>query len=309
MITDKDIITLLLTKGLGPKSLNSIIDKFETNDSLDLVSIVSACITRQEIDIAREIQDNGIKAESLLSELKQQDIKIIVRGRWEYPKMLELTLRQNAPPVLFAKGNIKLLNQKAIGFCGSRKASEKGINVAAECATELSRHGINVVSGYAQGVDLAAHKAALESGGTTTFVLAEGILKFKLKQEIKDLITDENYVVISQFLPKLTWLTRNAMQRNKTICGLSNAVVIIESGLVGGTFEAGKAALELKRPLFVLEYAHPPVSAEGNIYFIRRGAKTLRKKNGHPYLEQLFHVVENDVNLTPNEDQLILTGF
>jgi len=110
MITDKDIITLLLTKGLGPKSLNSIIDKFETNDSLDLVSIVSACITRQEIDIAREIQDNGIKAESLLSELKQQDIKIIVRGRWEYPKMLELTLDQNAPPVLFAKGNIKLLN-------------------------------------------------------------------------------------------------------------------------------------------------------------------------------------------------------
>ena len=174
---------------------------------------------------------------------------------------------------------------------------------------ELSRHGINVVSGYAQGVDLAAHKAALESGGTTTFVLAEGILKFKLKQEIKDLITDENYVVISQFLPKLTWLTRNAMQRNKTICGLSNAVVIIESGLAGGTFEAGKAALELKRPLFVLEYAHPPVSAEGNIYFIRRGAKTLRKRNGHPYLEELLHVVENDVNLTPHEDHIVLKGF
>ena len=48
---------------------------------------------------------------------------------------------------------------------------------------------------------------------------------------------------------------------------------------------------------------------EGNIYFIRRGAKALRKKNGHPYLEQLFHVVENDVNLTPDEDQLILTEF
>ena len=55
MITDKDIITLLLTKGLGPKSLNSIIDKFETNDSLDIVSIASAYIMRHEIDIAGEI--------------------------------------------------------------------------------------------------------------------------------------------------------------------------------------------------------------------------------------------------------------
>ncbi len=309
MITDKDIITLLLIKGLGPKSLNSIIDNFEARDSLDIVSIAAPYFTSQGIDVAGEVRNISIKADSLLSELKQQDIKIIVRGRWEYPRMLELTLDRNAPPVLFAKGNIKLLNQKAIGFCGSRKASEKGINVAAECATELTMHGINVVSGYAQGVDIAAHKAALESGGTTTFILAEGILNFKLKREIKDFITDENYVVISQFSPRLMWLARNAMQRNKTICGLSNAVVIIESGLDGGTFEAGKAALELKRPLFVVEYAHPPVSAEGNIYFIRRGAKTLRKRNGHPYLEGLLHVVENDVHLTHDEDQLILKGF
>lgn len=309
MITDKDIITLLLTKGLGPKSLNSIIEEFETSDSLDIVSIVSSTIARQDIDIDKEVPDNKIKASTLLNELQQQDIKIIVRGRREYPKMLELILGQNAPPVLFAKGNIKLLNQKAVGFCGSRRASEKGIKVAKECATELEKCGINVVSGYAQGVDLAAHKSALESGGTTTFVLAEGILKFKPKREIKDLITDENYVVISQFLPGLVWLARNAMQRNKTICGLSNVVVIIESGLEGGTFEAGKVALELKRPLFVVEYAHPPVSATGNNYFIRHGAKTLRKRNGHPYLEELFHVVENDVNLIPNEDQLTLTGF
>ena len=309
MITDRDIITLLPTKGLGPKALNNIIDRFESNDSLDMVSIVSTTIARQAIDIAREIQDNRIKAESLLNELRQQDIKIIVRGRQEYPEMLKLTLGHNAPPVLFAKGNIKLLNQKGVGFCGSRKASEKGIHVAKECATELSKHGINVVSGYANGVDLAAHMAALDSGGTTTFVLAEGILKFKPKREIKDLITDENHVVISQFLPGLMWLARNAMQRNRTICGLSKAVVIIESGLEGGTLEAGKAALELKRPLFVVKYTHPPLSAEGNIYFIRRGARTLRKRNGHPYLEELFHVVENDKNIIPNEDQLALTGF
>ena len=64
-------------------------------------------------------------------------------------------------------------------------------------------------------------------------------------------------IVVSEYMPRLPWFARNAMQRNRTLCGLSNAVVVIESGLKGGTFEAGKAALALRRPLFVEEYAQP----------------------------------------------------
>jgi len=298
MIKERDILALLLTKGLGPKGIGRIMGRvLFQNTQVDL-SLMSTAELVQHMDvkpdIADEIPASIDKADELLKEFEIEGIKILVKGRDGYPERLLKTLKEEAPLLLFARGNIKLLAEKAVGFCGSRKASQKGLAVAGECATELVRRQINVISGYAHGVDLAAHRAALEAGGVTTFVLAEGILHFRIKSDVKNLITEDNHVVVSEYMPRLPWLARNAMQRNKTICGLSNAVVVIESGLKGGTFEAGKAALLLRRPLFVAEYAQPAESAEGNAYFLKRGARFLRKKNGSAYLDELFQAVEKD---------------
>jgi predicted Rossmann fold nucleotide-binding protein DprA/Smf involved in DNA uptake len=125
-------------------------------------------------------------------------------------------------------------------------------------------------------VDLAAHTAALEAGGVTTLVLAEGILRFKTKPAIAARLEDGNHLIVSEFPPRLTWSVGNAMRRNATILGLAEAVLIIESGLDGGTFAAGEAALVDHRPLFVVAFPEPPPSAEGNSYFLSRGARPLR---------------------------------
>ncbi len=298
MIKERDILALLLTKGLGPKGIGRIMSRvLFQNSHIDLSLMSPDEIIEQmgvKLNIADQISVSISKADELLKEFEIEGIKILIKGRDGYPERLLKTLKEEAPLLLFARGNIKLLAEKAVGFCGSRKASEKGLAVAGECAAELARRRINVISGYAHGVDLAAHRAALEAGGVTTFVLAEGILHFKLKSDVKALITEDNHVVVSEYMPRLPWLARNAMQRNKTICGLSNAIVVIESGLKGGTFEAGKTALSLRRPLFVVEYAQPVESAEGNAYFLRQGARFLRKKNGAAYLEELFQAVEKD---------------
>lgn len=305
MIKEKDILTLVITKGLGPKGIGRIMSRvLIQNSQVDLSSMsTDEMIEHMGVkpDIAAQISVSINKANELLKEFEIEGIKILVKGRDGYPERLLKTLKEEAPMLLFARGNIKLLAQKAVGFCGSRKASQKGLAVAGECATELARRQINVISGYAHGVDLAAHRAALEAGGVTTFVLAEGIMHFRLKSDVKNLITEDNHVVVSEYMPRLPWLARNAMQRNKTICGLSNAVVVIESGLKGGTFEAGKTALSLRRPLFVAEYAQPAESAEGNAYFLRQGARFLRKKNGAAYLEELFQAVERDEADVPQQ--------
>jgi DNA processing protein len=298
MIKERDIIALLLTKGLGPKGIGRIMSRVLFQNSQVDLSLMSTAEMIQHMDVKPDIADqipaSINKADKLLKGFEIEGIKILVKGRDGYPERLLKTLKEEAPMFLFVRGNIKLLAQKAVGFCGSRKASQKGLAVARECATELARRQINVISGYAHGVDLAAHRAALEAGGVTTFVLAEGIMHFRLKSDVKNLITEDNHVVVSEYMPRLPWLARNAMQRNKTICGLSNAVVVIESGLKGGTFEAGKAALSIGRPLFVAEYAQPAESAEGNAYFLRQGARFLRKKNGAAYLDELFQAVEKD---------------
>ena len=83
------------------------------------------------------------------------------------------------------------------------------------------------------------------------------------------------------------------MQRNRTVCGLSDALVVVEAGVSGGTFEAGKLALRLKMPLFVVDYAEPASSAAGNTYFLARGARALRRSitTGQANLEPLHRAV------------------
>jgi len=85
-----------------------------------------------------------------------------------------------------------------------------------------------------------------------------------------------------------------SMTRLAQEAGLSQAMIIIESGLEGGTFEAGKTALELGAPLFCVEYSEPFPSAAGNPYFLQHGAFSLRRsRSGQPNLAKVISVVRD----------------
>jgi predicted Rossmann fold nucleotide-binding protein DprA/Smf involved in DNA uptake len=144
---------------------------------------------------------------------------------------------------------------------------------------------------------MTTHSGALEVGGTTTIVLAEGILHFRLKEKDLPWLGDDpmsRILVISQFPPRVPWKAHNAMARNRTICALSDALVVIESGLQGGTFDAGNTALNLSVPLFCVEYAQPSESAEGNQYFLKHGAVPLRRlPDRRPNLAKLIATIKN----------------
>ena len=199
-------------------------------------------------------------------------------------------------------GNHQLIDKPSVGFCGSRKASEKGMATAVDCADQLARQGINIISGYAAGVDMAAHCAALECGGTTMLVLCEGILHFKIKRDIKDLWDWERIAVVSEFLPGVPWSVRNAMQRNKTICGLVSTMILIESAGKGGSIEAGRACLEMGVPLFAPVYAGMPETAVGNRELLTQGARELLKnrKTNRANMTKVFSAVEQNQPVNPD---------
>jgi predicted Rossmann fold nucleotide-binding protein DprA/Smf involved in DNA uptake len=99
------------------------------------------------------------------------------------------------------------------------------------------------------------------------------------------------------------------MTRNRTICALSDAVVVIESGLEGGTFEAGKTALALNLPLFCVEYAEPTESAAGNPYLLQHGAISLRRtRGGEPNLSRLVRAVQEHPRTQSPQDELSFAG-
>jgi len=200
--------------------------------------------------------------------------------------------RKNLPPVLFASGPSHLIATPSVGFCGSRSATGRGLEVAADIAEQVSRQGWSVVSGGAKGVDITAHSTALANGGTTTVVLAEGILQHRMRQELRAVFDPARTLLVSEFFPDAPWIAGRAMQRNRTICALSRAMVLIEARANGGTFAAGEAALAMGVPLFTADYSTQLESNDGNRLLLKRGAVALRQSRatGRANLAQLFEL-------------------
>jgi DNA processing protein len=221
--------------------------------------------------------DGDSRFENQWKAIKEQDIRILTIGDSNYPARMVSALNNKAPMLLFAKGDIGLLTKPCLGFCGSRQASEKGLETAWDCADQMARKGVNIISGYASGVDMTAHKAALEAGGTTTLVLAEGILNFRIKKGLKDVFDESRVLILSEFLPGTSWSVRNAMQRNSTICSLSQVMILIEAEKKGGSISAGRTSLKMGRPLFAPVYEGMPPTASGNRILLSQGARGLKK--------------------------------
>ncbi|MFI6364148.1 DNA-processing protein DprA [Nocardia sp. NPDC050630] len=181
-------------------------------------------------------------------------------------------------PVLFCTGDLSLLGAPGAGMCGSRKVSSLGIKAARACGEEVSDRGLTVVSGYAKGVDTETHLAALERGGRTIIVLAEGVNHFRVKREFSEKFDPERVLVVSQFHPQQPWASYSAMARNHVIFGLGLALIVIEAGEKGGTLAAGRDALKRGRPVFVLNFGDetPP----GNRILLDSGGREVKSRRG-----------------------------
>jgi DNA processing protein len=180
-----------------------------------------------------------------------------------------------------------------VGFCGSRNASERGIEVASDCATQFSEASVVVISGYAAGVDMASHEAALMHGGQTVVILPEGIDQFRIKKSVKDLWDWDRVLVLSHFPRNSVWRADRAMERNKLIVALSGAVVVIEAGETGGTLNAGFCALKMNKPLFVAVYDQTN-RAKGNEILLQQGGRKLQRSRAtrRAQLSGIFEVLE-----------------
>jgi DNA protecting protein DprA len=289
------ILHLLQTKGLGPKGLRKVFAGLIASKS-SFVDMLGMSVEQvvMKLGLGQKLAERilDFKASDLSRALEDNAVSVLPIIDDSYPMRLKMTLGDVAPPVLFAKGNLDILDDKSVGFCGARKASEKGLRVAALCAEALVKEGINVSSGYANGVDMKAHTSALEHGGTTTIVLAEGIQNFRIKKEIKDFFDEDRAVIVSEFFPTGRWFVSNAMQRNRTILGLSKAMMVIEAAMKGGTYAAAMDAIEHRVPLFFADYKVDNVSSEGNRYFLSKGANAIRaNRHGEPNIDGVMRAV------------------
>jgi len=288
MITEetKYCIKLLSLPNVGPKTFYSIMNTLQQQgkdisalfrmNKEQLTEISKIGNFRQSSEIIQNILDVDMNNETndiIFQELCDRGVKIIPSTTDTYPQKLKKKLNDNAPPLLYIYGNKNLLKVKSVAIIGKRNASEESIKITKMVAEKMASAGYNIISGYAKGIDTAAHLGALASEGTTTIVLPFGIFEFKLKEEFKKIQNlKQNMLIISQFPPHLNWQISSAMQRNATVVGLSDAVFAIEFDKDGGTWDAIVKALKIDVPVFLSD------TPENRKIFIEREEKPIFTK-------------------------------
>ena len=194
-----------------------------------------------------------------------------------YPKSLKQCA---SPPLyLFAKGNIKLLDEVQLAIVGSRNCSYYGKYWAERLSSDIASHNVVITSGLAVGIDAIAHRAALESKGATIAVLGSGLGHIYPSENISLYyeIIDKGGLVVSEFPLGIPPKGVNFPRRNRIISGLSVGTLVVEASQRSGSLITARYALEQNRNVYALPGSlHSPYSA-GCHWLIQQGALLVRE--------------------------------
>jgi len=191
--------------------------------------------------------------ERLIDDLANRGVSLVTVLDEGYPANLRLVY--DRPPFLFIRGELLDDDRRAIAVVGTRRASTDGVRQAEGLASGLIERGVTVVSGLAVGIDTAAHRAALESGGRTIAVIGNGIdapIYPRENQKLADQIVASGGAVVSQFLPKAPPRPDNFRLRNRTMSGLALGTAVIEASHTSGARMQARFALEHGKRVFLV---------------------------------------------------------
>jgi DNA processing protein len=192
-----------------------------------------------------------------------------------YPLLLKET--HDPPLVLFVRGDVSILSRPAVGLVGARRADPGAYGWTRGMASVLAGCGFAVVSGFARGIDEAAHAGTLAVGGETAAVLGTGI-DVAYPSEHASLAKEiaERGVLVTELPPGTEPEAGHFPKRNRILAGLSIAVVVLQAAEKSGAMITARLALEAGRDVFVL--AAPPwdVRFGGNRKLAREGAAVVQ---------------------------------
>ena len=171
----------------------------------------------------------------------------------DYPQRLAQC--PDAPVLLYAKGNINFTDGHFVSIVGTRHASERGKMTTYEIVTRLADQltRLTIVSGLAYGIDIAAHRAAIETGIPTLIIPAHGLDRiypaYHRPEAVRAL---ENGGIVTEYMSGNTPERHHFVARNRIIAGLSDCTIVVESRSRGGSLITASMAFDYNRPVFAV---------------------------------------------------------
>lgn len=315
---ESELVALLRLQALpniGDVSAKKLLQKFGTAEAL-FQSKKSALLRINglgEVRVKEFFEEKYLKkAEEELQFIEDYGIKVSFFKEKNYPELLKQCI--DSPILLFQAGNIDLENRLLLSIVGTRKATVQGTGFVERLIKKLAPLNPVIVSGFAYGIDISAHKAAIAHNLQTIACMAHGLNQTYPKQHLKYREQVEaNGGFMTDFWSNAAFDRKNFLSRNRIIAGMSEATLVVESAEKGGSLVTADIAHSYNREVFTVpgrptdkmskgcnnliktQKAQAITLAEDIIYFLNWD---LEKKNLNPEPE-LF------VELSTEEQKII----
>lgn len=275
-------LKLTLANGVGSSVQRSLLKEFGSPQAIFDAGelLIEKYIGQSKAQKLFAAQTDEIIEQTLTWLQLSEQHHIITLADENYPKIL---LNISDPPtIIYARGNIELLNHQGLAVVGSRNATPQGLLNAENFCQVIANFGLPIISGLALGIDSAAHKGALKAAnGATLAVIGTGINRMypASNKNLALQILEQNGLIITEFPLNTSPSPENFPRRNRLISGLSLGILVVEATIDSGSLITAKLAAEQGREVFAIPGSiHSPLS-KGCHKLIRQGAKLVETAN------------------------------
>ncbi len=293
------VLALQRAKGIGDINAKKLIAHYgnaknvfkEKRHLLENINGIGSFIIKHLHDV------NNLKdAKKELKYIQQNNIETQYFLDKNYPEKLKHCV--DAPILLFKKGNINLKSSPVISIVGTRNMTSYGRSFCEKLVSDLSAYNPIIVSGFAYGIDICAHKSALKNKLQTVGVLAHGFEEMYPKSHKKyvDEISD-NGGFITDFWHSDELQRENFLKRNRIVAGISEATIIIESAEKGGSLVTADIANSYSRDVFAVPGRTTDIYSKGCNELINRN-KAAILTSANDLIEMLSWKLEDKTTAT-----------
>ena len=255
MSIDKSLIHLNLIPGIGSKTIQDLLQAFESAEQV--LALTASEIKNIETEINQSVlqrivyEKSRVLIDREMELIQKHDCEVITLTDPVYPALLKEIA--DPPPILYLKGNLPAKDLPWLSIVGTREPTTYGQKVSYELACQCAKQGMTIVSGGARGIDAAAHRGALETNGTTIAVMGCGLSR-TYPVENRDLLAQivQDGAVISEFSMATKPKATNFPRRNRLISGLSEGTVVVEASERSGSLITARLAAEQGREVFTV---------------------------------------------------------